>query len=411
MTATNTQQLPQMKSIWIDEDQEAEKLYSLQAQQMLGGNDELNIRMVNSDKPELNNKRQIDLRPLTKKLGVSQSNSKRQQQILNNQNNSSHSTLPKLRSKKSILNIFRSSSVSDHRSKNKNSKNTGSGTRIISGPFDFQHISHAGGNQETNENLETPKKLNIANRTPRIEVSSESKKHQKNDSMSLNKAFVTETLRPESVVSSNYANSMHSGQHDRVMSVSTTATTFLDRTPSFNRIKHLSGNKLLTQKNHLMTSERPDSMGSNLSLNFLKNYSFPTLLEDEQVKDFHEDESLNTAATETTSNSLTPAPVMKHSKNQSLSSSISQSSSIYSSPTKSHSHKRNSSAPQSLSTPELEAFLFSDAAFKDRISVDDILRYYNTNNEGELIRNDEDANIEIDFNSQSILSVEEHPYL
>lgn len=60
------QQLPQMKSIWIDEDQEAEKLYSLQAQQLMGG-DEFNITMVNSDKPALNNKKQIDLRPLTKK--------------------------------------------------------------------------------------------------------------------------------------------------------------------------------------------------------------------------------------------------------------------------------------------------------------------------------------------------------
>lgn len=369
------QQLPQMKSIWIDEDQEAEKLYSLQAQQLMGG-DEFNITMVNSDKPALNNKKQIDLRPLTKKSNSPKLYSKKKQpkpQPIPQQ---------KIKSKKSILNLFRSNVGPEKKQYERNT------SRIISGPYDFHHISHAGGRDDVEEEEEEEPGKQEEEQMP-------DQDNSRKDSLSLNKAFVTETLRPESTGSSLYANSMKSeSQHERIMSMSTTATTFLERTPSFNKIKRLSNNKLLSssaQRNNLSTTERPDSMGSNLSINFLKNYSFPTLLEDEQVKDFHELEQDSTV----TDLSL------KHTKNQSITSSFSVSSSTYSSikPTGTtvkpqSTHTRNSSAPGSLTTPELEQFLFSDSAFKDRISVDDILRYYHTTGDGELISNNQtDQNI------------------
>lgn len=58
--------LPQMKSIWIDEDQEAEKLYGLQAQHLMDsdGEDHVDVVLINSNKPLLNNKEKIELPPL-----------------------------------------------------------------------------------------------------------------------------------------------------------------------------------------------------------------------------------------------------------------------------------------------------------------------------------------------------------
>lgn len=65
----STMNLPQMRSIWLDEDEEAEKLYGLQAQQFMGSDDEecLGITYINSDKPLLSNKKNIELPPLLPK--------------------------------------------------------------------------------------------------------------------------------------------------------------------------------------------------------------------------------------------------------------------------------------------------------------------------------------------------------
>ena len=432
------QQLPQMKSIWIDEDQEAEKLYYLQAQQFMG-DDELNITLINSDKPALNNKRQIDLRPLVKKPNSPQLYNRDHQ--FNSKSSISlkgQTTSNKISYKKSIMNLFKNGSISNHNKKRKQQ----SSARIISSPFDFQHISHAGGKQEsTNESKEKQVENETENHT---HTKSYYKKSDSiGNSISLNKAFVTKTVRPDSEISSVYANSMQSDEcHERIMSVSTTATTFFERTPSFNRIKHLSkhNNKILNiQESPFNTMERPNSAGSNISLKFLKNYSFQTLLEDEQIQDFNQisvpkeqnenDESQKTLATntlqpptislssspsltETSSSSFSPSstdlPIKGHSNNRSISTTISKSSSSYSSQKPRSMHKRNNSVPGSLSTPELEQFLFSDVAFKDRISVDDILRYYNTNNDGELITLKDGDKVQI-INSEEAMY--QHDYL
>lgn len=58
------QMLPQIKSIWIDEDQEAEKLYGMAGQTLLldesdmeSDNEEFDVTVLNSDKPVLNHKK------------------------------------------------------------------------------------------------------------------------------------------------------------------------------------------------------------------------------------------------------------------------------------------------------------------------------------------------------------------
>ena len=58
--------VPQIKSIWLDEDDETEKLYGLQAHQLLDSDDddELGVVMINSDKPVLSNRKNINLPPL-----------------------------------------------------------------------------------------------------------------------------------------------------------------------------------------------------------------------------------------------------------------------------------------------------------------------------------------------------------
>lgn len=60
------QMLPQIKSIWIDEDQEAEKLYGMAGQTLLldesdmeSDNEEFDVTVLNSDKPVLNHKKKL----------------------------------------------------------------------------------------------------------------------------------------------------------------------------------------------------------------------------------------------------------------------------------------------------------------------------------------------------------------
>ena len=63
---TDLQNLPRMKSIWLDEDQEIEKLYSIQAEQFMNSGDHvdaMNITLLNSDVPKLENTENILLLP------------------------------------------------------------------------------------------------------------------------------------------------------------------------------------------------------------------------------------------------------------------------------------------------------------------------------------------------------------
>ncbi|CCF58102.1 hypothetical protein KAFR_0D04540 [Kazachstania africana CBS 2517] len=273
--------LPQMKSIWIAEDEEAEKLYCVQAQQIMGldSDDEIGITLINSDRPALNNKKNIELPPLKNRssnvhfLDISIPSTK------------------KMGKKKSFMKLFRSNQSSDKKD------------RSISTPFDFHHISHAG---TPIEEPEEPERMEQLDDDPR----------QFHVLQKLDSAFVTESIsdasssrRPISGSSSIYTAS--TTKTDRIMSTSTMATTILERTPSvFNKLKH---------QNH---------PSNELSLEYLKDYTFPTILENKPSNDF--------------------------------------------------TRLKTASIPNSLTTPELEECLFSDNFSGKRISVDDILKYYNT---------------------------------
>ncbi|AAS50319.1 AAL047Cp [Eremothecium gossypii ATCC 10895] len=112
--------LPQIKSIWIDEDEEAEKLYGLQAQQMMDSDDEelLGVVTLNSEQPVLNNKTRIELPPLPP----------------------------------SAYELKKSQSAMDLLARKKQKwkqfflgRREARGRMSISVPFAFQHISHADG--------------------------------------------------------------------------------------------------------------------------------------------------------------------------------------------------------------------------------------------------------------------------
>ncbi|CCK68894.1 Gic1p KNAG_0B04600 [Huiozyma naganishii CBS 8797] len=358
------QQLPQIKSIWIDEDEEAEKLYGLQTQQFMGSDsdEELNITMVNSKKLALDNKKKIALPPLASATNL-QRNSNVKSTHYDMSSGSSSRGKP---SKKSLLKFFKGNS----------SESSGKKQRSISAPFNFHHISHAGGKAEVINDIPTFKDARKMQEAPQEQSQTEASTISRNSSrkskevISLSKAFVTESpYYPTSSTSSVYS-SMHSN-HDRIMSISTSATTCMERTPSF------STNRPASPLNKPYFIQKHDSYDSTeLSADFLKQYSFPTLLEDEPVEDFrkHDEgkekiEALKIRNTDSEKFDKLLATVGKdiHERPQSISS-------------KTQSPEKGSIERRSFSTPELEQYLFANGSSKEKITVEDILRYYNPSN-------------------------------
>lgn len=260
MTAPMT--LPQMKSIWIDEDEEAEKLYGLQAQQFMGSDDDeqLDVVIVNSDKPVLNNKKNIELPPLPPSA------------YKNNLKNAAEITtkVSEKKKKKSLLKFFKSKESNGQKSRLK-----------ISVPFGFSHISHADARCEFDPVMQ--------------EYSQQQQQKPEQDALCHAKAFVTaslplnsdhkrdKSLSPRS--SSRYSPSISSFRHSqisnsRVQSTSTMATSVLNDTPSrsLEKLNNL-------EKMHLR-HKYTKSEDSNVSVSFLKNYQFPTVLENCSLLEF-----------------------------------------------------------------------------------------------------------------------------
>ncbi|CAI4518577.1 ADM_collapsed_G0024610.mRNA.1.CDS.1 [Saccharomyces cerevisiae] len=135
-------ELPQMKSIWIDEDQEMEKLYGFQVRQRFmngpstdsdeDADEDLGIVLVDSEKLALPNKNNIKLPPLPNYMTI------------NPNINSNHKSLTN--KKKNFLGMFKKK---DLLSRRHGSAKTGKQSSI-STPFDFHHISHANGKREDN---------------------------------------------------------------------------------------------------------------------------------------------------------------------------------------------------------------------------------------------------------------------
>ncbi|CCD24485.1 Gic1p NDAI_0D01710 [Naumovozyma dairenensis CBS 421] len=353
MNQNNQMELPQMKSIWLDEDEEVEKLYGgLQAQKFLADeNDEdnLDIMVLNSDKPVLDNKRFKNI-PINPQFNITNT-------ITTTSTSSGNS---KKKQKKKLFQLFGKSN-----NNNTQSNNTIS-LKSISSPFAFQHISHAGEKSET-KNLRS--KSNTSNNNMTIQ---EEPQQVQIHNLPIFQQNLTVPPRPISTSTATTSSSMYSNNTiatGRILSMSTMATTFLEKTPSSNKLNHYSQqlNNMPMDPNH---HSRNKSDTSDMSIDFLKNYSFPTLLEDKPIVNFEPskeelEDRTNNNNNKNNNNNIAP--------NSSLNRKSATMKNI-----------RISSSPHLLvSTPELEDKLFTESDIRSiknhnrRISVDDILRYYN----------------------------------
>ncbi|SCU99959.1 LAME_0G06634g1_1 [Lachancea meyersii CBS 8951] len=262
--------LPQMRSIWIDEDQEAEKLYGLQVQHLMDsdGEDQVDMMLINSDRPVLNNKERIELPPL---MPAAYKPSRARKPL---QGVSESATSNSSKAKKTTGRLLRFFKGREPRSGTPNTK--------ISVPFNFQHISHAD-LKNVFEGDELPYEAPIS-------------------PIALNKAFVTESSEPlpsalggkKSYSSkpsslrraSSNSSSQYSNTTARIVSTSTMATSLND--DSYRSLKKL--NQL--EKVHLRHKYNK-SDASSVSVEFLKNYSFPTVLEDVSLVEIKTPEMAN----------------------------------------------------------------------------------------------------------------------
>lgn len=326
MATAGVQNLPQMRSIWLDEDEEAEKLYGLQAQQFMAPDDDENlaIMMVNSDKPLLSNKQNIDLPPLGKK-------SRTPKLLPTAPVVSSQKKKPK--KKKGLFSLFKSKDRQVVKS-----------LGHISTPFGFQHISHADvragfeSDEEKHENepeeeaeSELPSRpLSRAFVTLSIpaDVSANTEERQRVSSRMSVQASISTSA------SSRYSRVSNSA--GRIVSSSTMATSVMSEASSPNRIALLSNMDRLCVKN----KQNRASEDSEASIGFLKEYDFPTLLENSTV------EEQDTLA-RSDSKKGSPARLSKV-----------------------------SSEPQLFGTPQMENRWFGEDTPASRKSLDDVLLCY-----------------------------------
>ena len=337
--------LPQMKSIWIDEDEEAEKLYGIQAQQYMGGvdDDDLGFMVLNSNRPVLDNKRNINLPPLNNRLSV---------------------MYPKPSKKSSktkhLLKLF----------KNREAQQTKVDKVKISAPFSFQHISHADNNVSPEV---TPESTRAAN-TASVLLEDPVEFHTR----SLSKAFVTKSIptahindlgskesmtykykelmsRPTSQSSSHYSKrSEETSSSSRIVSTSTMATSILDD-HSPKRLLSLSN----IEKKYAQKHQHSSSSSSELSLEYLRNYTFPTVLNNKEMLPLREISHPENVSEKTSSDQL------EAKFRQCL--SISRSTSF---------RNRANSSPNLLETPQMENEWFALTPNSKTMVDDDVLVYY-----------------------------------
>ncbi|CCH60149.1 hypothetical protein TBLA_0C03460 [Henningerozyma blattae CBS 6284] len=414
----NMENLPQMKSIWLDEDQEAEKLYGLQTQQFMNSGTEddngMAIMTVNSNKPLLNNKKNIRLPPLVKQ---------RVYVPLNNHD-------AKFSKKKKFLGLFNLKDIQSHQ-KHSDKSTSPLGNRNISGPYQFQHISHCAlstnktkqddsmrgaeripsperENQNTTQSqhtlllhtlpppfqdlekkqsasssiyssqeveLDEPQSKNIQENFMR---SSESAGHTRSRSLEpskpptileelLNKQANTDFIISEE--NKTHSISSQSGFEitpgsTRIKSTSSMATSigdisFSPSTVGIDRMNTLEKFRMARKKGH----SRNNSASSNeINVDFLKNYDFPTLLEDKEILKFSS--SVNNI---TLKNQSQTTISMGHTESPQISSL---------------SRLRRNSDSLLITTPKTEIHCFEGTP-GSRKSLDDILLCY---------FNDEDSN-------------------
>lgn len=317
MATAGVHNLPQMRSIWLDEDEEAEKLYGLQAQQFMAPDEDENlaIMMVNSDRPLLSNKQNINLGP--SRTAVSQK-----------------SKTKKKKKKKGIFGLFRGKERHVVRSPGQ-----------ISTPFGFQHISHAdvrAGFESEEEHGENAK--------------AEGEGEEELPARPLSRAFVTHSLPADvspnaeerkrvssrmsiqasisTTGSSRYSRLGNSA--GRIVSSSTMATSVLSAASSPSRVAIIPNMDRLCIKD----KQNRVSDGSGTFISFLKDYDFPTLLESASMTE--EAEALAKEADNRSSTRLS----------------------------------RVNSEPQMFGTPQMESRWFNEESPISRKSLDDVLLCY-----------------------------------
>ncbi|EHN02097.1 Gic1p [Saccharomyces cerevisiae x Saccharomyces kudriavzevii VIN7] len=236
-------ELPQMKSIWIDEDEEMEKLYGFQVRQRFmngpstnsdeDADEDLGIVLVDSEELALANKNNIKLPPLPNYMTI------------NPNINSNHKFLTT--KKKNFLGMFKKKDLlSMKHGSTKSSKQSN-----ISAPFGFHHISHANGKKEDNSF------------GPHHE-----EEEQDDDVESLvNFTSLEPQPRPDSNVSSKYSNVVMNDS-SRIVSSSTIATTMDSRNDS--------NDDNIPNKTKQVNS--PTEL--EMTLEDLKKYTFPSVLGD-----------------------------------------------------------------------------------------------------------------------------------
>lgn len=250
--------MPQIKSIWIDEDEEAEKLYGLHTQLMdFDGEEQIGVLTINSEIPMLENKQNIELPPLPP---VAYDSCKMK------------SGLNTVRRKSKWGEIFRSKAT-------KNSRQNSECGVGISVPFGFQHISHANGksmfgpSEHLGKDMEDKDKMKHFSE-PRL--SFEKQKH-------FSKAFVTNAL-PSAV-------GPYEPDHTTINSSSSTMSRNSSFTHASRLFRSMSTNRVLStatiatsvldvQSVKNANKKHGSESRGEIPIEYIKNYQFPIVPEE-----------------------------------------------------------------------------------------------------------------------------------
>lgn len=300
---------------------------------------EIGVVVINSDKPILSNRKNIDLPPLPP----------------NAYKESSMKQTSKKKKRNGLLKLFQSKSNKEETVKFK-----------ISVPYGFNHISHADSRAGFDVLPTTSSASAHLQDIP--EMSEYQNQRNSGASAPMVKAFVTDAIpqtqqdhisRSSSAKRSSIGSSTYSST--RVTSTSTMATSLLND----SSVRSLS--KLTSLEKSHLKHKYSKSDASEINVEFLRNYQFPTLLEEQSLVQVTTPDlqtgKIDKFQWETPDNSIDLLETMLLDNVKSLPRK---------STTPKNSHKRNS---DSMLTPILKPSEYLDTP-RTRRSVDDVLLCY-----------------------------------
>lgn len=196
----NTLSLPRMKSIWLDEDEDSEKLYNFQSEKFLHNNEEYNkiqISLLNSHRVDENirlipvspNSQPIEKFPnFENELNLSKKNCT----LASNKSSVKEKLLSKLKIEWNKLDYY-----ANYRHRQSESKKD-----LITGPYDFQHIIHADFNSSLMTNDFTKDRNTKTSNETDDNATANTSEPQKLTTFS--KAFCTEEIKDDTDTDSDY---------------------------------------------------------------------------------------------------------------------------------------------------------------------------------------------------------------